>query len=148
MSDPIDQDVPDASHLQALADWDEANQPRSNTPHYGAQMNIALAEIFMRITLIRDAHGFDLEEVMPIDGVSILPVGPTTYQVTLPVPMYGTSVLVTVLMPGITTIPEAFALLRDKGTFIPMIQAAAQAKEVEVSANLAKRSAGVQVIRG
>lgn len=105
------------------------------------------AEMYQRISLIRDAFGFDLEEVVPVDGVNMLPIGPTYYQVNVPVPMLGTTVPVVVPMPGVTSIPDAFTLIRDKAKFIPMIQAAATEKEAEVRVALAKRQQAGPVIQ-
>lgn len=102
------------------------------------------AEIFDRITIVRDTFGMEIEEVSPTDGVGLLPIGPTTYQATVPIPMGEQMVPVTVKMHGITNIPDAYALIRDKAVFIPMIQEAAQERAKQIRAMQAAQAPRIQ----
>lgn len=101
--------------------------------------------VFQRISLCRDKHALEIEEVTPTDGIQFLPIGPTTWQATVPIPVdAGGQMPVTVLLPDATNLAEAFALLHNREYFLPRLQAAANAKS-EMIQRMQQRGPKIQM---
>lgn len=90
------------------------------------------------VTLYRNANNNEIEALTPIDPITSLPNGDTTYSVVFPVDLGGGPVPIRVTLP-VKTVQDAFDLLLDKARFRPLLQAAAE----ETMRQMRERSAAM-----